>query len=157
MFFRQLGASSHRTHFELVELDSVVQGYADPAVVEFTTWPVAAYLPPDRRGSLVALPFRETEQSRLQVHLLLREAATQGRAFWSFDGLPHLRQLQAEQATEELHVFTPVPVAQWPSRGDAAHDQGHNPDSNLHVRFFLGGDEDQPVTDEVEIVVRRSY
>ncbi len=80
-------------------------------------------------------------------------AATQGRAFWSFDGLPHLRQLQADQALEELHVFTPVPVAQWPARGDAPDGQGHNPSSSLHARFFLGGDEDQPVTDEVEIVV----
>jgi len=81
-------------------------------------------------------------------------AATQGRAFWSFDGLPHLRQLRAGLAQEELHVFTPVPVAQWPSRGDPGPAMGSNPDATLHVRFFIGGDEDASVTDSVEVLVK---
>ena len=81
-------------------------------------------------------------------------AATQGRALWSFDGLPHLRQLRADLAQRELHVFQPVPVAQWPSRGGAKYDQGRNPDGNLHVRFYLGGDADAAVDEEVEIVVK---
>lgn len=80
-------------------------------------------------------------------------AATQGRAFWSFDGLPHLRQLEAAHADEELHVFTPVPVAQWPSRGSRRDGMGQNPHSHLHVRFFIGGDEEQPVRGTVEVVV----
>ncbi|MFN3244501.1 MAG: VPS10 domain-containing protein [Planctomycetota bacterium] len=88
-------------------------------------------------------------------------AATQGRAFWSFDHLPHLRQLNPGLGTKDLHVFTPVPVAQWPSRGrgrgagrSGPTGMGQNPDSSLHVRFYIGGDEQQPVTEEVEVVVK---
>ena len=80
-------------------------------------------------------------------------AATQGRAFWSFDGLAHVRQLDPAHADEELHVFTPVPVAQWPSRDSKRDGAGQNPHSDLHVRFFIGGDEEQPVARSVEVVV----
>jgi len=81
-------------------------------------------------------------------------AATQGRAFWSFDGLPHLRQLHAGLAQKDLHVFTPVPVAQYPSRGRASDAVGQNPATNIHVRFYLGGEVGAEVDDVVTIEVR---
>lgn len=80
-------------------------------------------------------------------------AATQGRAFWSFDGLPHLRQLRPELAQNDFHVFTPVPVAQFPSRGATPQSEGVNPDTNMHVRFFVGGDEEAEVGEVVTVEV----
>ena len=80
--------------------------------------------------------------------------ATQGRAFWSFDGLPHLRQLSADLAQQALHVFEPVPVMQWRGGDEAVDGLGQNPARDLHVRFFLGGDEQQAVSAEVAIEVK---
>jgi len=81
-------------------------------------------------------------------------AATQGRAFWSFDGLPHLRQLRADLAQKDLHVFMPVPVAQFSGRGRPQKNVGTNPDTNIHVRFYLGGDSEAPVEDNVVVEVK---
>ncbi|HEB52982.1 MAG TPA: glycosyl hydrolase [bacterium] len=81
-------------------------------------------------------------------------AATQGRAFWSFDGLPHLRQLTADLAQKALHVFTPIPVAQWPGRDGEVPDRGRNPANELHLRFFVGGDAERPVDEPVEVEVK---
>ena len=81
-------------------------------------------------------------------------AATQGRAFWSFDGLPHLRQLHADLAQRALHVFTPVPVAQFSSRGKPGKNVGVNPETNLHVRFYLGGDQEAKVEETVTVEVK---
>ncbi|MCB9876348.1 MAG: glycosyl hydrolase [Planctomycetes bacterium] len=80
-------------------------------------------------------------------------AATQGRAFWSFDGLPHLRQLRADLAQQPLHVFAPVPVQQWPGSDGVVDGRGRNPADELHVRFFVGGDPEQPVG-AAKLVVR---
>ena len=81
-------------------------------------------------------------------------AATQGRAFWSFDGLPHLRQLGAEQALEPLHVFTPVPVVQFPGSDEVVPGLGRNPAKNLRVRFHLAGPIDEAVSERVAIEVK---
>jgi photosystem II stability/assembly factor-like uncharacterized protein len=81
-------------------------------------------------------------------------ASTQGRAFWSFDGLPHMRQLHAGLAQKDLHVFTPVPVSQYPSRGRSADNVGENPATNIHVRFYLGGEEGADVEEVVSIEVK---
>lgn len=81
-------------------------------------------------------------------------ASTQGRAFWSFDGLPHLRQLNAGLAQEDLHVFTPVPVAQFSGRGRAGKNKGVNPATNMHVRFYIGGDAEAEVADRVVVEVK---
>jgi photosystem II stability/assembly factor-like uncharacterized protein len=80
-------------------------------------------------------------------------AATQGRSFWSFDHLPHLRAVRPEQALEALHVFPPVPAVQFGRGGDAAPGQGVNPPRDPHVRLWLGGDRAAPVTDKVSIEV----
>jgi photosystem II stability/assembly factor-like uncharacterized protein len=81
-------------------------------------------------------------------------AATQGRAFWSFDGLPHLRQLHAGLAQKDLHVFTPVPVAQFSGRGRASKNEGVNPATNMHVRFYVGGDDEAKIEQLVTIEVK---
>lgn len=81
-------------------------------------------------------------------------AATQGRAFWSFDGLPHLRQLNAGMAQKSLHVFTPVPVSQFAAFGRGGRNEGVNPDTNMHVRFFVGGDEEAKLEDVVTVEVK---
>ena len=90
-------------------------------------------------------------------------AATQGRAFWSFDGLPHLRQLDPAFAQKDLHVFTPVPVSQYAGGGgrrrggrasSGGKNVGKNPATNIHVRFYLGGDPEAKVEDAVSIEVK---
>lgn len=81
-------------------------------------------------------------------------AATQGRAFWSFDGLPHLRSLNSELAQKPLHVFAPVPVAQFPSRSSRSKNVGVNPDNRMHVRIFIGGDEDAEVEAAASLEVK---
>jgi photosystem II stability/assembly factor-like uncharacterized protein len=68
-------------------------------------------------------------------------AATQGRSFWCFDHLAHLRQLRADLPQQGLTVFTPTPLVQGggddePPRADAA--AGRNPANEIHVRFFVG-------------------
>ena len=81
-------------------------------------------------------------------------AATQGRAFWSFDGLEHVRQLSADLAQRDLHVFVPVSLVQYPG-GDGEHDGlGRNPDGSLRVRFYIGGDREAEVGERVSVVVK---
>jgi photosystem II stability/assembly factor-like uncharacterized protein len=81
-------------------------------------------------------------------------AATQGRSFWSYDGLEHVRQLSAEQALAPLHVFTPVTVVQYPGEDGDVAGKGRNPSKDLHVRFYLAGDLDAPVAEKVTIEVK---
>lgn len=80
-------------------------------------------------------------------------AATQGRAFWSFDGLAHVRSLSAEQAQAALHVFQPV-AGELGVGGDAeVAGSGRNPSRHLAVRFWIGGDREAPVGEAVTITV----
>jgi photosystem II stability/assembly factor-like uncharacterized protein len=82
-------------------------------------------------------------------------AATQGRSLWSFDGLPHLRTLNAAMAQQALVVFAPVPVVAFGGDGDKTPaGQGQNPDRDLRLRFFVGGDAEQPIGERVEVQVK---
>lgn len=81
-------------------------------------------------------------------------AATQGRAFWSFDGLAHVRQLSAEMALAPLCVFTPVPVVGYGGGDGKADGQGQNPPRDLHVRFFVGGDREAKLDARCAIEVK---
>ena len=81
-------------------------------------------------------------------------AATQGRSFWSFDGLEHLRQLSAEQALASLHVFDAVTVTQYPGDDEVVAGKGRNPRKDLRVRFYVGGDASAPVTERAAIEVK---
>ncbi|MBM4060594.1 MAG: glycosyl hydrolase [Planctomycetes bacterium] len=81
-------------------------------------------------------------------------AATQGRSFWSYDGLDHVRQLSAEQAVAPLFVFAPVPVVQFPGGDGVVAGKGRNPDQHLRVRFVAGGDAQAVVAERAAIEVR---
>ncbi len=73
-------------------------------------------------------------------------AATQGRAFWVFDHLHHLRQAADVDATAEVLLFEPTPFVQFPVGGDKeVAGQGRNPASAPVVRFFVGGEPDEDV------------
>ncbi|HLQ36733.1 MAG TPA: glycosyl hydrolase, partial [Planctomycetota bacterium] len=95
-------------------------------------------------------------------------AATQGRSFWMFDDLPHLRQLSPEMATAAVQLFAPTPYELGPTgfRRRSADDDdddkeqpppplppasGKNPPAAAEVRFLIGGDADAPITDEVVV------
>lgn len=71
---------------KFVELDSVARGDASPAVAEFTTWPVAVYLPRSRRASLQPLPWSKTAATDTLVRERLDGIAPHSRA-WII-GLP---------------------------------------------------------------------
>ncbi|MBL8755312.1 MAG: glycosyl hydrolase [Planctomycetes bacterium] len=81
-------------------------------------------------------------------------AATQGRSFWSFDGLAHLRAVRPDFAGKALHVFPPVvTVLGGGSDGDVA-GKGRNPQKDLHVRFVIGGDRDAAIAEAATIEVK---
>jgi hypothetical protein len=81
-------------------------------------------------------------------------AATQGRSFWSFDGLPHLRELSAEQAVSAFCVWPPVPIVQFPGSDEVVAGAGRNPEKNLRLCFHVGGPSEAPVTERVAIEVK---
>ena len=81
-------------------------------------------------------------------------AATQGRSFWSFDGLAHVRQLSADQALASLHVFAPVPLVQFPGGHDEQEGLGRNPEGDIVVRFFVGGDPESAIEQRVAVTVK---
>jgi len=81
-------------------------------------------------------------------------AATQGRSFWSFDALPHLRQLSAEQAVSPFCVWLPVPITQFPGSDEVVAGLGRNPQKNLRLCFHVGGASETPVTERVAIEVK---
>ena len=80
-------------------------------------------------------------------------AATQGRSFWSFDGLAHLRTLRPDQAQAPLHVFPPVAVVQGGGDDAEVAGRGRNPAKDLQVRFLLGAATDGPL-DRLAIAVK---
>jgi hypothetical protein len=74
-----LGVLVDATHF--VELDAVVQGTASDEERELSAWPVAAYLPPERRASLRALPYRDSPGLLPVFQARLEEAARVQRSW----------------------------------------------------------------------------
>ncbi|MCR9248258.1 MAG: glycosyl hydrolase [bacterium] len=80
--------------------------------------------------------------------------ATQGRSFWSFDGLEHVRQLKAEQAQAPLYVFKPCTVVQFPGRRTERKGLGQNPEDDIIVRFWIGGRADDEITERVAITAK---
>lgn len=80
-------------------------------------------------------------------------AATQGRSFWSFDGLPHLRQLRTDLGSARVHLFEPVPVVAGGGGDEVVPGKGRNPARDLRVRFFVGGPSDAPVAERVLLTV----
>jgi len=78
-------------------------------------------------------------------------AATQGRSFWSFDGLPQLRQLAPDLASRPFVAFEPIPVVRGGGDDEPKDDLGRNPCKDLVVRFWIGPSADQPVAERVSI------
>lgn len=81
-------------------------------------------------------------------------AATQGRSFWIFDHLDHLRQLDPAQGEAGWHLFQPAPTVLAGGRGfrgfgAGGGSSGQNPAAGLVARFLLPGTDGEPVTDEV--------
>jgi hypothetical protein len=72
-------------------------------------------------------------------------AATQGRSFWSFDHLPHLRQLTPDLSLREAMLFEPVPFVQLPGGDKEEPMAGRNPASAPVIRIRIGGDDKAPV------------
>lgn len=69
-------------------------------------------------------------------------AATQGRAFWVLDDLEHLRQLDAPQAKDIVHLYAPEPVDRMGGGGfgggfGGAAQVGANPPGGAVARLFL--------------------
>jgi photosystem II stability/assembly factor-like uncharacterized protein len=72
-------------------------------------------------------------------------AATQGRSFWVFSHLEHLRQLEPALGTAELHLFAPsMLVLGGGSGADPGPGLGRNPPDAIEVRVLLGGSEAPP-------------
>jgi photosystem II stability/assembly factor-like uncharacterized protein len=63
-------------------------------------------------------------------------AATQGRAFWVLDNLDHIRQLAAEIAGKDLHLFKPEPTYRM-GGGGGGNGTGKNPASGVEIRFHV--------------------
>ncbi|MGE3172756.1 MAG: WD40/YVTN/BNR-like repeat-containing protein [Planctomycetota bacterium] len=80
-------------------------------------------------------------------------AATQGRSFWSFDHLHHLRQLAAAQAQQDVVLYEPAPWAPYPGTDDAVSGEGQNPAAAPVVRFFVGGEAEAPVAETCRVEV----
>jgi hypothetical protein len=80
-------------------------------------------------------------------------AATQGRSFWIWDHLSQLRQVDPAQAEQDLHLFQPADVVLFPGRGRSAEGQGQNPARDAAVRFWVGGDQEQPFTEKVRLEI----
>lgn len=81
-------------------------------------------------------------------------AATQGRSFWVFDHLAHLRSLESQMATQDVCLFTPEPFRLGGGSDKLVPGQGQNPADAPIVRFRIGGDADQPVTEAVKLTLR---
>lgn len=64
-----------------VEADSLSQPDADPLVVAFLAWPLAAHLSPIQASHVMLLPYRSTDRTRRYLDRLLG-AAAQRRRVW---------------------------------------------------------------------------
>jgi hypothetical protein len=64
-------------------------------------------------------------------------AATQGRSFWSFDHLAHLRQLSPEMGQQDVVLFAAVPFVQFGGSDAEVAGQGRNPQSAPIVRVLV--------------------
>ena len=79
-------------------------------------------------------------------------AATEGRAFWALDDLTPLRQMSAELARADVHLFAPRPalLAGGPSRPTTT--AGRNPPYGANVLFQLARLPDSAQAVRVEIL-----
>lgn len=81
-------------------------------------------------------------------------AATQGRSFWVFDHLAHLRALSPEMAAQPLCLFVPEPFEIGGGSDAEVAGEGRNEASAPVVRFLIGGEAGQPVGEAVTLIVK---
>ncbi|GDY01590.1 hypothetical protein LBMAG49_09190 [Planctomycetota bacterium] len=80
-------------------------------------------------------------------------AATQGRAFWSFDHLHHLRQLSPEMMQSEVVLFSPSPCVQIGGSDGEVLGDGRNPANVPVIRIRIGGDETAKVETAAKVEI----
>jgi photosystem II stability/assembly factor-like uncharacterized protein len=79
-------------------------------------------------------------------------ASTQGRSFWILDGLGPVRQLGADVAAADVHLFKPDPAVRFVGGGGRAEPPlGQNPPGGAVVYYFLKAEpkEKEEVTLEI--------
>ncbi len=64
--------------------------------------------------------------------------STQGRSFWILDGVGPLRQLAADVAAADVHLFQPDPAVRFPGGGGRPQPHlGQNPPTGALIYYFL--------------------
>ena len=76
-------------------------------------------------------------------------AATQGRAFWVLDDLSPLRQVHADMAVKQLHVFTPAPVETIKGGVEPQAHEGMNPPRGIVLNYHIRDEQEGPLTIEI--------
>ncbi|MFD2099332.1 WD40/YVTN/BNR-like repeat-containing protein [Flagellimonas iocasae] len=82
-------------------------------------------------------------------------AGTHGRSIWIMDDLSPLRQMSAEVAKKQLHLFKPKEATKWITidtgrKQPAFEFRGENPPSGAIVNFYVG----QQTSDSATIAVK---
>ena len=78
-------------------------------------------------------------------------AATQGRAFWILDDLSPLRQINADTAAADFHLFQPATAYQIAQGGASrgAPSDGQNPPSGAVIDFYVAEENGTDVALEI--------
>jgi hypothetical protein len=82
--------------------------------------------------------------------------ATQGRSYWILDDLSVLRQLDAEVAAADLHLFEPRPAVRWADgrgSGSTRGSVGANPPFGAIIHYLLPDGLDEEGADEVTLEI----
>ena len=78
--------------------------------------------------------------------------ATHGRAFWILDNIGALRQMTADTAKEDVHLFQPAPAVRFRGPGffiTSGIPVGQNPPSGVVIDYTLKTAQKEPITLEI--------
>ncbi|MBI3539775.1 MAG: hypothetical protein HY076_05840, partial [Candidatus Eisenbacteria bacterium] len=87
------------------------------------------------RGALPLVPITD-----LVIHGSDLVAATQGRAFWILDDVSPLRQMTADAAAEDAHLFQPAPAYMFGGPGGGNRTTGANPPAGAVIYYRLAAE-----------------
>ena len=73
-------------------------------------------------------------------------AATQGRAFWILTDIAPLRQMNAEVARADAHLFAPSPAIRMGVGSSGDRTVGENPPGGAIIYYTLGDEANEPIT-----------
>src|SRR6185503_2714163 len=78
-------------------------------------------------------------------------AATQGRAFWILDDVTPLRQMTAEIAAKDAHLFQPAPAYSFGGPAGGGRTSGANPPPGAYIYYRLAAEpkEKEEITLEI--------